>query len=143
MELKGHYVFDAPVERVWNLLMDPKAIAACIPGCQEFEPAGKDRYRVVLTAAVAAVSGSFSGTVAMADKQPLRSYRLLIDGSGKPGFVKGESVLTLVPADHGVTVDVAATIAIGGLVAQVGQRLLGATARMLMDRFFKSLQSRI
>jgi carbon monoxide dehydrogenase subunit G len=34
-------------------------------------------------------------------------------------------------------------ITVGGLVAQVGQRLLGATARMMIDRFFKCLQAKI
>ena len=40
-------------------------------------------------------------------------------------------------------VDVAGNVTVGGLVAQVGQRLLGATAQMMMDRFFKCLQDKI
>jgi hypothetical protein len=143
MELKGRYSFDAPPGRVWDLLMDPKIIAACVPGCQEFESIGDDRYRVVLTAVVAAVSGSFTGTVAITDKQPQTSYRLVVEGSGKPGFAKGESLITLTPGDDGVVVDVAGSMTIGGLVAQVGQRLLGATSRMMMDRFFKCLQKKL
>ena len=39
--------------------------------------------------------------------------------------------------------DVAGTMTIGGLVAQVGQRLLSTTARMMMDRFFKCMQSKV
>jgi hypothetical protein len=143
MDLKAHYTFDAPLERVWDLLMDPHAIGACIPGCHRFAPAGKDRYRVVLNAAVAAVSGSFEGTVVVKDKHPPHSYRLLIDASGKPGFAKGESTVTLVPEGTRVRVDVVATMTVGGLVAQVGQRLMGGTARLMMDRFFKCLQSKV
>lgn len=143
MDLKAQYSFDAPVARVWDLLMDPQTIASCLPGCQEFNSTGDDQYRVVVTAGVAAITGSFSGTVAIVDKQPPVSYRLLVDGSGAPGFAKGESVITLTPHDAGVVVDVDSTMTVGGLVAQVGQRLLGATARMMMDRFFKCLQSKI
>jgi hypothetical protein len=143
MQLKAQYSFDAPVARVWDLLMDPQAIASCLPGCQEFKPVGDDRYRVVVTAGVAAITGSFSGTVAIVDKHPHVSYRLLVEGNGVPGFAKGESVITLMPGDVAVVVDVDATMTVGGLVAQVGQRLLGATARMMMDRFFKCLQSKV
>jgi carbon monoxide dehydrogenase subunit G len=143
MELKAQYRFDAPVERVWDLLMDPNAIASCVPGCEEFEPLGEDRYRVVFKAVIAAVTGSFTGTVALVDKQPLSSYRLVVEGSGAPGFANGESLMTLTAGESGAVVDVAATLTVGGLVAQVGQRLLGATARLMMDRFFKCLQARL
>jgi hypothetical protein len=143
MELKGRYSFDAPLSRVWDRLMDPKIIAACVPGCQEFESIGDDQYRVVLTAVIAAVSGSFTGTVAITDKQPQHSYRLVVEGSGKPGFAKGEALITLAPEGDAVVVEVAGSMTIGGLVAQVGQRLLGATSRMMMDRFFKCLQKKM
>ena len=80
MELKGQYVFDAPVDRVWERLMDPATIAACLPGCQRFEPIGEDRYQVVLTAGVAAVTGTFEGhgrdrRQAAADVVPARSSK--------------------------------------------------------------------
>ena len=143
MELKAQYVFDAPIGRVWSRLMDPATVAACLPGCQRFEPIGDDRYQVVLTAGVAAITGTFEGTVAIADKQPETSYRLIIQGRGHPGFANGESTVRLTPSDTGVVVDVAGVVTIGGLVAQVGQRLIGATARMMMDRFFKCLQAKI
>jgi carbon monoxide dehydrogenase subunit G len=143
MDVKGQYRFDATVSQVWALLMDPATISACLPGCQAFEPAGEDAYRVVLNAGVAAISGSFQGTVTIADKRPETSYRLLVEGSGRPGFVKGESTISLTSADGTVIVDVAAVVTIGGLVAQVGQRLLGATARMMMDRFFNCLKGKL
>jgi len=143
MDLNAEYQFAAPAARVWDLLMDPKAIASCLPGCQAFEPTGEDRYRVVLTAGVAAITGTFEGTVAIADKQPGTSYRLIVQGKGRVGFVNGESSVTLVPHNDGVVVHVAGTVQVGGLVAQVGQRLLGATGRMMMDRFFTCLRQKL
>jgi carbon monoxide dehydrogenase subunit G len=143
MDLSAQYQFSAPAARVWDLLMDPQAIASCLPGCQTFEPTGEDRYRVVLTAGVAAITGTFEGTVAITDKVPGQSYRLLIEGKGRPGFVQGSSSVALASHDQGVVVDVAGSVQVGGLVAQVGQRLLGATARMMMDRFFNCLQRKL
>ena len=35
MQLTGNYEFAAPIERVWDLLMDTTAIAGCLPGCRE------------------------------------------------------------------------------------------------------------
>ena len=158
MELKADYTFPGPIARVWDLLMDPRVISACLPGCEVFEALGDDRYRVKLVAGVGAVTGTFEGTVAMAAKEPPVSYRLIVDGRGRAGFVTGEATMTLVeivgpvgrPAgsidpDAGVavTVHVVGAAQVGGLIAQVGQRLLGATARMMMDRFFKCVQRRL
>ena len=122
--------------------MDPQAIAACLPGCETFEPIDIDRYRVVLTAGVATLVSAYEGTVAIADKRRAISYRLFVEGSGRPGFVKGESAITLAEENNQGIVDVVGVATVGGLVAQVGQRLLGATARTMMDRFFECLQRR-
>ena len=61
MDISGSYTFNAPRERVWNLLMDPGVIASCIPGCDRFDPDGEDRYRARLTVALAAVTGTYDG----------------------------------------------------------------------------------
>jgi carbon monoxide dehydrogenase subunit G len=143
MELTAQYAINAPLARVWVGLMDPATIAGCLPGCQKFEPLGDDRFDVVVTAGVAAVSGTFEGTVTIADKQTEKSYRLMIDGRGRPGFASGESTIALTEQDGRVIVDVKSTVTVGGLIAQVGQRLLGITARMMLDRFFNCLRQKI
>jgi len=40
-------------------------------------------------------------------------------------------------------VDVSATVQTGGPIARVGQRLIGAVAKMMMDRFFACLKSKL
>jgi carbon monoxide dehydrogenase subunit G len=123
--------------------MDTERVAACIPGCDRLEPLGDNRYRARLTVSLAAVSGAFDGTVAMVDQRAPSSYRLLVEGQGRGGFVKGESTITL--ADRGSTTDVAVEgrVQIGGAIARVGQRILSSVAKMMMDRFFGCLQTKV
>lgn len=143
MQLEATYVFEAPAERVWALLMDTEAVAACLPGCKGLHPIGEDRYEAELAVAVAAISGNFKGTITLQDKVPPRSYRLLVDGIGKPGFVKGHADVTLVPGGDTTTVQIKATADAGGMIARVGQRLLEGVARMTMERFYGCLAKRI
>lgn len=143
MTLDGSYTFQAPRERVWALLMDTEAIASCVPGCEGLEPLGDDRYQATLVATVAAISGSYEGTVAMRDKVAPASYRLLIEGSGKHGFVNGESVVTLRDADGATVVDVSGTMEVGGTIARVGQRLIGSVSKMMLDRFFACMAGKV
>ena len=143
MDLHGTYTFDAPAARVWDLLMDTGQIAACVPGCDRLEPLGDDRYKATLTVALAAVTGTYDGTVALVDKQPPSSYRLVVDGKGRPGFVRGESTITLEDQGEATVVHVKGHVQIGGAIARVGQRLVASVGQMMMDRFFGCLQSRL
>ncbi len=143
MTLDGSYRFPAPRARVWALLMDTTAIASCVPGCEALEPLGDDRYQAKLVATVAAISGSYEGTVAMADKVEPESYRLVIEGSGKHGFVNGESRIALREDGDATVVDVTGTMDVGGTIARVGQRLIGSVSKMMLDRFFACMAGKL
>jgi carbon monoxide dehydrogenase subunit G len=143
MEIRATYTFDAPPTRVWNVLMDTSAIAACTPGCRSFRPLGDDRYEAELSAGVAAISGDFKAIIALKDQQAPSSYRLEVDASGRPGFVKGQARVSLAGDGDRTTIEIAATAEAGGMIARVGQRLIESVARMSMDRFFGCLGSRI
>jgi carbon monoxide dehydrogenase subunit G len=143
MDISGSYTFKAPPDRVWDLLMDPAVIASCIPGCDTFEPDGDDRYRATLTVALAAITGTYAGTVVLSDKVPHTSYRLTAEGQGRPGFVKGSSAIALRPEGDGTIVDVTGSVQTGGPIARVGQRLIGGVSKMMLDRFFGCLQSKL
>ena len=142
MNISGSYTFDASRDRVWDLLMDPDVIAACIPGCDRFEPDGDDRYRARLTVALAAITGTYEGVVELSEKVPLTSYRLTGEGQGRAGFVKGSSSIALRDDGDRTVVDVTATVETGGTIARVGQRIIGSVSKMMLDRFFKCLQAK-
>ena len=143
MDISGSFTFNAPPDRVWALLMDPAVLQSCIPGCERFEPDGADRYNVTLTIGLAAITGTYQGTVVLTDMIPNTSYGLVVEGQGRPGFVKGSSAIVL--RDEGATtaVDVTATVQTGGPIARLGQRLVGGVAKMMLDRFFACLQSKL
>src|SRR5688572_29457269 len=143
MDIAGSYTFNAPPDRVWDLLMDPAVLASCMPGCDKFEPAGDDRYAVTLTVALAAITGTYAGTVVVVDKLPRTSYRLVVEGQGRAGFMKGSSAITLRAEGAATIVDVSGTVQTGGAIARLGQRLVGGVAKMMMDRFFACLQAKV
>jgi carbon monoxide dehydrogenase subunit G len=124
--------------------MDPNILAACIPGCQSLTDDGNNAYSMKLKVVLAALSGDFTGKVAIEDPQPPASYRLRLDGAGRIGFLRGHGDLRLSASDNGGTVvyyggDVHA----GGTLASVGQRLMDTTARMMIRRFFESVTTRL
>ena len=143
MDIFGSYTFKAPSDRVWALLMDPAVLSSCIPGCEKFEADGEGRYNITLTVGLAAITGTYNGTVVLADMVPQTSYRLIVEGQGRPGFVKGSSVIALRAVGAATAVDVSGAVHTGGPIARVGQRLIGSVAKMMLDRFFACLQSKV
>jgi carbon monoxide dehydrogenase subunit G len=89
--------------------------------------------------ALAAISGQFEGKVRMADQNPPTSFRLIVEGTGKIGFMKGQGLLTLTPAPDGTSVHFDGDVQVGGTMAAVGQRLIDATSKMMIKRFFDKL----
>ncbi len=89
------------------------------------------------------MSGTFNATIAIEDKQPAESYKLRVDANGRPGFVRGQALVTLVADNNGTNVNVAATADVGGTIARVGQRLLDGVARMTMERFYGCLAKKL
>lgn len=143
MQITASYTFDAPAEKVWAHLMDVDIVAACVPGCDRLEPLGDDRYRASLTLSVASISGSYEALLHIADQRPPHGYRLLVEGKGRPGFVNGATTITLVPHGQQTIVEVAGDVQVGGAIARLGQRLLGSVSKMMMDRFFGCLKTRV
>jgi carbon monoxide dehydrogenase subunit G len=143
MDITGSYTFAAPPDQVWNLLMDPAAIASCIPGCERLEPDGVDRYKAAITIAMAAITVTYEGTVVITGKVAGTSYRLGVEGQGRAGFVKGDAAITLRAEGANTIVDLKGTAQTGGTIARLGQRLIASAAKMMQDRFFACMQSKL
>jgi len=143
MKLSGSYEFNATPEKVWQTLTDPTSLSACIPGCEKLEEVGKDEYSATVTIAMGPIRSKFNATVKMLDQNPYESYRLVVEGNGPSGFVRGESHVTLVDDNGKTIVNVESDSTSGGLLARVGQRMMESFAKSMMDRFFTCLQNSV
>ena len=95
MKIEGRFVFPAPLQEVWDLLTDPQSLQHCTPGCKQLTEIAADEFAATMEVGVGPIKGTFHGKIAMKEKTPPRSYRLIIEGSGAAGFVRGEGALTL------------------------------------------------
>jgi uncharacterized protein len=141
MKISGSYIVPVDdLERVYRSLQDPQILAKCMPGCESLEKTGDDEYAVKLKMAIAAFSGLFSGKVRIADQIPHDSFKLIVEGSGKIGFMKGEGLLRFSGAgSSGTEVAYEGDVQVGGTIAAVGQRLVESTSKMMIKRFFDKI----
>lgn len=137
MKISGAYTVAVPREKAYALLQDPEVLAKCMPGTDQLEKIGEDEYEMKMKMAIASFSGLFTGKVKIVDAQPPESFKLLVEGSGKVGFLKGQGLLTLVPANDSTEIKYDGEVNVGGTIAAVGQRLIDTTSKMIIKRFFE------
>ena len=141
--LKGDYTIPIDRDQVWRLLNDPVVLQAVIPGCETLNRVSEDKYELGLGLVVGSVSGNYKGTVELADKHPPNDYDLLLTGEGSIGFVKGRAHFTLSPKGEGTEITYDGETEVGGLIAGVGNRVLGGVAKFMVKRFFKAFEKYI
>ncbi len=141
MKFEGKYNFKAPREKVWQVLLDPKILAQCMPGCEDLKEIGPDQYEANVKVGIAAVKGTYKAKISIKDKQPPSHYVLSGQGSGGPGFMQGDMVIDLEQEGGETLLKYSTDAKVGGLIAGVGQRMIGGIAKMMIDQFFKKMES--
>jgi len=136
MKIEGSADIPAPREKVWAAFLDPNILAQALPGCEKLEAIGPNEYKATMKIGVAAIKGTFEGKVKLSDLEPPNRYRMAVEGSGGPGFVRGAAGMQMSDVDGGTKVSYDADVQVGGLIASVGQRMLGGVTKMMLDQFF-------
>jgi carbon monoxide dehydrogenase subunit G len=139
MKIEGTQDIPASQDKVWAAFLDPNTLAKAIPGCEGLEEIGPGEYKAVMKIGVAAIKGTFEGRVRLMDLEAPNRYRMAVEGKGGPGFVRGEAKMSLAPSDGGTRVSYDADVQVGGLIASVGQRMLGGVSKMMLDQFFSRM----
>jgi carbon monoxide dehydrogenase subunit G len=143
LKISGSYTVPASRERTYQLLQDPAVLAKCMPGTDHLDKIAEDQYEMKMKMAIASIGGLFTGKVRLADQNPPESFRLMVEGNGKIGFLKGEGLLNLSssPESANATTEVKyeGDVQVGGTIASVGQRLLDTTSKMIIKKFFEKL----
>jgi carbon monoxide dehydrogenase subunit G len=141
MKLEGTHQLNAPRERVFQCLIDPDVLKRCIPGCERLEAKGENKYATTIRAGVGTIKGLFNGSVSLEDVRAPEHYRIVVEGKGAPGFLKGSGELDLDEVDGTTQIKYHGNIQVGGTIASVGQRMIQGTAKMMASQFFLALEA--
>jgi carbon monoxide dehydrogenase subunit G len=137
MDMTGERHIPAPRQTVWQALNDPEVLKASIPGCESLEKLADDQMKATAAVKVGPISARFTGKVQLTDIDPPNGYRISGEGQGGvAGFAKGGANVKLVDEADGTLLSYAVNAQVGGKMAQLGGRLIDATAKQMADAFF-------
>ena len=145
MELQGERLIPASVDKTWASLNDPEVLKACIAGCESLERAGDDKMIAVVALKVGPVSARFKGNLEMTNVVAPTGYTINFDGQGGvAGFGKGSADVALTAQSPQQTLlKYTARATVGGKMAQIGSRLIDATAAKITEDFFKAFEAHL
>jgi uncharacterized protein len=135
--------YQAPQETVWVYLHDADILAKTLPGCKRLQDAGDGHFLTEMGLDIGPVKGLFTGTVDLLERDEPNQYRLLLKGTGKPGELEADARVYLTRTVDGTEVRCEAEAHVTGIMASVGQRIMGGVARLLLSRFFKNVEGEL
>jgi uncharacterized protein len=144
MDMIGERRIPAPRQTVWEALNDPLVLKASIPGCESLEKLDHDQMKATATVKVGPISARFSGKVQLTDIDPPNGYRISGEGQGGvAGFAKGGANVALADDGADTLLSYQVNAQVGGKLAQLGGRLIDATARQMADAFFDRFSTQV
>jgi len=141
MKIRGDAVLHAPVDRVWDALLDPAVLVRTIPGCERLEATGDNSYAMTVTAGVAAIKGTYAGTCELRDLHRHESLLMKAQGAGAPGTIAADVAVRFGDNGDGTTsLSYDADTIVGGMIGGVGQRMLSSVSKRMAGEFFGNVE---
>ncbi|MEU8846500.1 SRPBCC family protein [Streptomyces sp. NPDC048564] len=151
MELHHEFTVPVPVDEAWRTLLDIERIAPCMPGASVEEYDGKTVTGAVKVK-VGPITVAYKGT-AVFEEQDETAHRMVLIASGHEtrgqGTARAAMTGTLSERDDGTAVSVDTDLTVTGrpaqfgrgVMAEVGDRLVGQFATCLSERLTEPAQS--
>jgi carbon monoxide dehydrogenase subunit G len=144
MKISGANPIAFPVEQVWDAILDPAVLVRTIPGCERLEETGDHTYAMTVTAGVATIRGTYDGSCALSELKEHESLVMRLQGAGAPGTIDATVQVSFDEPEPGQTrVSYDADAVVGGMVAGVGQRMLGSVSQRMAKEFFDNVANAI
>ena len=105
MKIEKKFTINAPIEKVWDIITDPKLIAQCIPGCKSVEEVEENKYKASIEVVVGPIKTKFLVDITETEREKpnYAVYDTSGDEGGKANRVKAKSRLTLTALDEAST----------------------------------------
>lgn len=143
MKLEQSFTVDAPVDVVWEALIDIERVAPCLPGAEVTEAADDGTYKGVFTVKLGPTTASYNGVLKM-EEVDAAAHRATMHARGTDKRGQGSATASIVSEVRedgaGTRVEVVTDFTItgrlarfgrGGMIEDISNKLLGDFASCL------------
>ncbi len=146
MLIEGKLTLKAPIQQVWDLLLNPETLASCVPGCEKMEAIDEKTYDSIVGAKVGSISAKFKFITKLTEVDPPRHLKAVGRGEdiSKAGTFTQETIINLTEISKDeVQVSYRMNVSIVGKLATFGDRIMRAKAKQVQEEFTQALKKRL
>ena len=146
MLMEGKFSLKAPIQKVWETLLEPETLLSCIPGAEKIERLDEKTYECVVKQKVGPISVKFKFKSILTRMEPPTHMEIEGEGEdiGKAGHFVQKSLVDLKEISPGeVEVSYRTDVNIVGKLAMFGDRIMRAKAKKVEEEFTLALQERL
>jgi carbon monoxide dehydrogenase subunit G len=146
MLIEGKFTLKAPIQKVWDFLLEPGTMASCIPGAEKVEPLDDKTYECIVKQSVGPISVRLKFNVVLSEIDPPKYVKAVGRGEalGKLGTFSSDVIVHLAEIPNGeVEVSYQNNVNIVGKLATFGERIMRAKAKSVGEEFTRNLQEKL
>ena len=146
MLIEGKFTMKAPIQQVWDFLLEPGTLASCIPGAEKMEPVDDKTWEGVVKQKVGPISVKLGFTQTLTEVDPPKHVKAVGRGSavGGAGTFTQETIVDLKEIAGGeVEVAYRSNVSMVGRLATFGERIMRAKVNKVGKEFTDNLQEKL
>ena len=146
MLMEGKFTLKAPIQEVWDFLLEPETLASCVPGAEKMEAIDDKTYESVVKQKVGPIAVRFKFTTTLTDIDPPRSLKAVGRGGdiAKAGNFTQETTVNLTEiAKDEVEISYTSNVSVVGRLAIFGERIMRAKSKSVGEEFTRNLQEKL
>ncbi|MFL5871356.1 MAG: SRPBCC family protein [Solirubrobacterales bacterium] len=147
MKLEHSFEVNAPIDRVWETMIDVERVAPCLPGAEITEAQAGGTYAGTFTVKLGPTTAAYAGKLELTQVDEA-AHRVEMHASGRDKRGQGSANATISSsmetADGGTKVDVATDFTLTGRLARFGRGgMIEDVSNRLVGDFVNCLKSTI
>lgn len=144
MQLTGKHILNAPLEKVWAMLMDTEKLSRIVPGISRLEKVGGNSYKSVLEIKLGPVKAAFNGQLDLDEIRESEGFVLKVQQNSKIGNANSSIKVDLAAVEGDKTeVSFDGLVRMSGMLASMGHRVMGGVSHTLTNQFFANMEKEL
>jgi uncharacterized protein len=143
VDFENTFIVQAPIDEVYEALLDLERVAPAMPGAQVLEQTGDDSYKVAIKVKLGPVSMTYKGDVSIVERDP-EAHTAVLDVKAREargqGTANAKVNLSLAEQDGATVGTMNAHVQLAGKAAAMGRGIIEDVSKRLVATFAENLE---
>jgi uncharacterized protein len=143
VEFENQFTVTAPVDEVYDALLDVERVAPAMPGAEVLEKTGDDSYKVAIKVKLGPVKMTFRGDVTVVERNP-EDHSAVLDVKAKEargqGTANAKVAMSVEAADGGSRGQMHTSVQLSGKAAAMSRGVIDDVSKRLVEQFAENLE---